>query len=242
MPDPYITKAKVYLLGRQAVVQEELARFLNDEGMMFTTDTPVAAEVLNEVAGRVCYMSFGKGRKSNQEYLENILSSKHGSVLEHAIWNVLITGVSRSLTNWCATGRASAIRSFPSVMWMRARRAMWYHRFIRRTRRCAPNGSRPLTASAKPTWTLPTRPRSTFSKSIRRCRRATGASGRDRRHVPSCPTPAKRKSLSPAIHALGGTFSSCGEAFTLTRKSASWRLRFVGCSKRKAPTFFAISS
>src|SRR5579859_2644427 len=106
MAEPYITKAKVYLLGRQAVVEDELARFLNDEGMVFTTDTPVAAEVLNEVAGRVCYMSFGKGRKSNQEYLENILSSKHGSVLEHAVWNLLITGVSRALTHELVRHRA----------------------------------------------------------------------------------------------------------------------------------------
>ena len=106
MPDPYITKAKVYLLGRQAVVEEELARFLNDEGMLFTTDTQVAAEILNEIAGRTCYMSFGKGRKSNQEYLENILSSKHGSVLEHAVWNLLITGVSRALTHELVRHRA----------------------------------------------------------------------------------------------------------------------------------------
>jgi thymidylate synthase (FAD) len=106
MPDVYVTKPKVYLLGRQAVVEEELARFLNDEGMMFTTDTPVAAEVLNEIAGRTCYMSFGKGRKSNQEYLENILVSKHGSVLEHAVWNLLITGVSRALTHELVRHRA----------------------------------------------------------------------------------------------------------------------------------------
>jgi hypothetical protein len=66
MSDVYVTAPKVYLLGRQAVVEEELARFLNDEGMLFTTDTRVAAEILNEVAGRACYMSFGKGRKSNQ--------------------------------------------------------------------------------------------------------------------------------------------------------------------------------
>lgn len=106
MSDAYITKAKVYLLGRQAVVEEELARFLNDEGMLFTTDTQVAAEILNEIAGRTCYMSFGKGRKSNQEYLENILSSKHGSVLEHAVWNLLITGVSRALTHELVRHRA----------------------------------------------------------------------------------------------------------------------------------------
>ena len=76
MPDPYITKPKVYVVGRQTVVGEELARFLQDEGLVFTTDAQAAAEVLTEIAGRTCYMSFGKGRKSNQEYVENILSFK----------------------------------------------------------------------------------------------------------------------------------------------------------------------
>lgn len=106
MSDPYVTEPKVYLLGRQAVVEEELTRFLDEEGLAFTTDTDIAAEILNEVAGRTCYMSFGKGRKSNREYLENILSSKHGSVLEHAVWNLLITGVSRALTHELVRHRA----------------------------------------------------------------------------------------------------------------------------------------
>ena len=104
--DPYITKPKVYLLGRQTVAEDELARFLGDEGMTFSTDAGAAAEVLAEIAGRTCYMSFGKGRKSNQEYLDNILISKHGSVLEHAVWCVLITGVSRSLTHELVRHRA----------------------------------------------------------------------------------------------------------------------------------------
>ncbi|HUZ46284.1 MAG TPA: FAD-dependent thymidylate synthase [Terriglobia bacterium] len=104
--DPYITKAKVYLLGRQTVVREELARFLDEEGLSFTTDTEAAAEVLAEIAGRACYMSFGKGRKTNREYLDNILTSKHGSVLEHAVWSLLITGVSRSLTHELVRHRA----------------------------------------------------------------------------------------------------------------------------------------
>ena len=104
--DPYITKPKVYLLGRQAVVREELTRFLDDEGVSFTTDAQAAAEVLAEIAGRTCYMSFGKGRKTNQEYLDNILTSKHGSVLEHAVWSLLITGVSRSLTHELVRHRA----------------------------------------------------------------------------------------------------------------------------------------
>ncbi len=33
--DPYITKPKVYLVGRQLVADEELARFLADEGLAF---------------------------------------------------------------------------------------------------------------------------------------------------------------------------------------------------------------
>jgi thymidylate synthase (FAD) len=106
MADLYITEPQVYLVGRQAVVPEEVARFLRDEGLVFTTDTPAAAEVLTEIAGRTCYMSFGKGRKSNQEYLENILTSKHGSVLEHGVWCLLITGVSRALTHELVRHRA----------------------------------------------------------------------------------------------------------------------------------------
>lgn len=104
--DPYISKPKVYLVGRQHVARDELGRFLADEGLAFTTDAPAAGEELAEIAGRTCYMSFGKGRKSNREYLENILSSKHGSVLEHAVWCLLITGVSRALTHELVRHRA----------------------------------------------------------------------------------------------------------------------------------------
>ncbi len=106
MSDLYITKPKVYVVGRQTIVEEELGRFLQDESVVFTTDTRAAAEILAEMAGRTCYMSFGKGRKTNLEYLENILTSKHGSVLEHAVWCLLITGVSRALTHELVRHRA----------------------------------------------------------------------------------------------------------------------------------------
>ena len=48
-----------------------------------------------------CYMSFGakQGRRSNAEYIGNILEQRHGSVLEHAAWTFLVTGVSRALTH-----------------------------------------------------------------------------------------------------------------------------------------------
>jgi thymidylate synthase (FAD) len=102
----YVTEPKVYVVGRQTVVEEEVSRFLSDEGLLFTTDARAASEVLAEIAGRTCYLSFGKGRKTNKEYLENILTSKHGSVLEHAVWCLLLTGVSRSLTHELVRHRA----------------------------------------------------------------------------------------------------------------------------------------
>lgn len=105
-PRRIVTKPKVYLIGKQMLDDAELLRFLDDEGAAFTTDTPIAAEKLAEIAGRVCYMSYGKGRKTNHEYLDRIIASKHGSVLEHAVWNFLFTGISRSLTHELIRHRA----------------------------------------------------------------------------------------------------------------------------------------
>lgn len=105
-PDQIITAPRVYLVGRQSVDDEVLKSFLDNEGLFFETNTKVPAEIIAETAGRTCYMSFGKGRKTNADYLERIISSHHGSVLEHAVWNFLITGISRSLTHELIRHRA----------------------------------------------------------------------------------------------------------------------------------------
>ena len=89
----------VYLVGRQVVNEDEVARFLSEESLAWSTDTEVGAERLAEMAGRVCYMSYGKGRKTNREFLEHLVEVGHGSVLEHAVWSFLVTGVSRSFTH-----------------------------------------------------------------------------------------------------------------------------------------------
>lgn len=101
-----VRKPTVYLVGRQQVETAEIERFLSEHAMSWQTDTEIGAEVLCEAAGRVCYMSFGKGRKTNQEYLQNILESAHGSVLEHAVWNFIFTGISRSFTHELIRHRA----------------------------------------------------------------------------------------------------------------------------------------
>ena len=101
-----VREPRVYLVGRQATDAAAIDRFLQDHELGWTTDTEIGAEALCEMAGRVCYMSFGKGRKTNAQYLENILDSAHGSVLEHAVWNMIIVGVSRTFTHELVRHRA----------------------------------------------------------------------------------------------------------------------------------------
>ena len=94
-----VREPRVYLVGRQVTDEKTLARFLADEGVSWQTDSEVGAERLAEVAGRVCYMSYGKGRKTNREFIGHIIEVGHGSVLEHGVWSFLVTGVSRSFTH-----------------------------------------------------------------------------------------------------------------------------------------------
>jgi len=101
-----IHEPHVYLVGRQAIDRDAIKQFLDDHDAEWQTDSEVGAEVLAEMAGRLCYMSFGKGRKTNAEYLGNILRMQHGSVFEHAVWNFVFTGVSRSLTHELVRHRA----------------------------------------------------------------------------------------------------------------------------------------
>jgi len=102
-----ITEPTVYLVGKQTLVDSELDRFLDDHGVSWESDSEVAAEVVTETAGRVCYMSFAKPRPGgNAAYLGHIKEVGHGSVLEHAVWNFIITGVSRTLTHELVRHRA----------------------------------------------------------------------------------------------------------------------------------------
>src|SRR5262245_39321570 len=102
-----IREPTVYLLGRQFVAADVLARFLHEHSVSWQTDTEVAAEQLKEVAGRVCSMGFARPRPGgNQAYLNHILEVGHGSVLEHAVWNFIFAGVSRSLTHELIRHRA----------------------------------------------------------------------------------------------------------------------------------------
>ena len=105
-----VQKPRVTVIARQ--------QFEYPEHIRWESDSDVPGEVVAEFAGRLCYLSFGEdaglegghrtipGRTTNGSYLANILQVKHGSVLEHAVWTVLIEGVSRSLTHELVRHRA----------------------------------------------------------------------------------------------------------------------------------------
>jgi len=93
---------KVYLIGRSSFDVESFISFLKNEKITWKR-TPGATEPeeIAEIAGRICYMSFGKNQssKSNSDYIRNLISNGHESVLEHISWTFLITGVSRSFSH-----------------------------------------------------------------------------------------------------------------------------------------------
>ncbi len=105
-----IREPRVTVIARQ--------QFVYPEHIRWESDSDVPGEVVAEFAGRLCYLSFGEdagmegghrtiqGRTSNESYLGNILQVKHGSVLEHAVWTLLLEGVSRSLTHELIRHRA----------------------------------------------------------------------------------------------------------------------------------------
>ena len=105
-----IREPRVTVIARQ--------QFVYPEHIRWQSDSEVPGEVVAEFAGRLCYLSFGEdaglegghktiqGRTSNESYLANILHVKHGSVLEHAVWTLLLEGVSRSLTHELVRHRA----------------------------------------------------------------------------------------------------------------------------------------
>ncbi len=104
----FYQRAQIYVVGRQVMPADEVQRFLDDEGVAWVTDTDNPAQRIPELAGRVCYMSFGEkqGRKDNASYLGHILEVGHGSVLEHTMFCLLFTGISRSLTHELIRHRA----------------------------------------------------------------------------------------------------------------------------------------
>jgi thymidylate synthase (FAD) len=93
---------KIYLISRPTIDDTGLNAFLNDEGQNWIrTTNSKDGENIVEIAGRICHMSFGKKQlsTSNRDFIVNLIAEKHESVLEHATWTFIATGITRSLTH-----------------------------------------------------------------------------------------------------------------------------------------------
>ncbi len=129
---------EIYLLSKSVVDREEVRRWLDDMGATrFEVPEEEAASdasLLAALAAKQCYMSFEPGLNPNvtkvrsdlTAYLDNILASGHGSVLEHATFTFAINGVSRVFTaemnrhraGWAISERSMRfIRFEASIPW-----------------------------------------------------------------------------------------------------------------------------
>jgi thymidylate synthase (FAD) len=112
----YLKGPGVVTLAKPSVALEGLRGFLvgfgkelGFEDYLSDQDQLAGGTQLCKVAGQTCYLSFGPKRTKNDgaaKYFENIKSSGHGSVLEHASFSFLIYGVSRSFTHELVRHRA----------------------------------------------------------------------------------------------------------------------------------------
>lgn len=105
---------KVYLLGKTTLEPEGAVEFLDESygglewahGRYVEEDAP-NHEILIELGGRLCYDSYSaeggnpnvtKVRTDRIAYLQNLIKSGHGSVLEHATFNFGIRNTSVVMT------------------------------------------------------------------------------------------------------------------------------------------------
>ena len=105
-----IARPKAYLVSKPSVDWEQVAAFLADEGVPGIPDSIRAGEdesaAIAEISARLCYMSYGRGRRDIADFINNLLRSKDGSVFEHINYGFVFTGVSRSLTHELVRHRA----------------------------------------------------------------------------------------------------------------------------------------
>jgi thymidylate synthase (FAD) len=113
---PYLRHAGVVLIAKPQVDIEGMRPFLEGFGPELDfaqyiddpTDLTPAAKLM-KTAGQTCYASFGPKRSYNENakrYFDNLSSSGHGSVYEHATLTLLCYGISRSNTHEIVRHRA----------------------------------------------------------------------------------------------------------------------------------------
>lgn len=129
---------RIFNIARSSVDREEVRRWLDFLGATEYEIPPDGAvsdpALLVALAGRRCYMSFVPGLNPNvtkirtdmADYIDNILKSAHGSVLEHAVYTFAFEGVSRVFTAEMNRHRAGWAISEGSLRYIRFTEIDWW--------------------------------------------------------------------------------------------------------------------
>ncbi len=99
---------EIYIIGRPSFDYGNASIFLERNGLsnnMLKKMEGTSADNICEMSTRLCYLSFEKGRDS-KAFFENIFEMEHTSTIEHAVWTLIIAGVSRSFTHELVRHRA----------------------------------------------------------------------------------------------------------------------------------------
>lgn len=132
---------EIYLVGESKLDEQQIERFLRETydgigedwyakniGDINEEDRPSGSELITEIMGRLCYRSFGVGehnknltrvREGNDEYIDNLMKSKHGSVVEHGSTNWILRDVSRVFTHELVRHRTGVSPSQESLRYVR---------------------------------------------------------------------------------------------------------------------------
>ena len=92
---------KLYLVCRPTLANEQIDSFLSNENVVWERSSATNPEELVELSARVCKMSFGDKQrtKSNNIFLNKLIMKGHESVLEHASWTFIATGLTRAFSH-----------------------------------------------------------------------------------------------------------------------------------------------
>jgi len=120
---------KVFVVGVTKVDEVGLGSYFDHikTKWRFTEEDTSDPEKMIEFMGRLCYRSWEPGmnpnvtkiREGNDRYIANIVKSKHGSVLEHAVANFVIADCSRVFTHELVRHRAGTAFSQESLRYVR---------------------------------------------------------------------------------------------------------------------------
>jgi thymidylate synthase (FAD) len=124
---------EVFLVARPQIDYQAIAAYLREVGgerwleRLDRDQLDTDAQNLAEFAGRMCYRSWEPGlnpnvsriREDQVRYLENILRSGHGSVLEHINFTFVLHNVSRVFTHETVRHRAGTAISQESLRFVR---------------------------------------------------------------------------------------------------------------------------